>query len=50
MQDGIMTYQDELTFEESLKDTLLVKVFQDGILMEDQKLSDIRARLNKNNF
>ena len=45
-----MTYQDELTFDESLKDTLLVKVFQDGILVEDQKLSTIRERLNNNNF
>jgi nicotinamide phosphoribosyltransferase len=50
MKDGVMTYQDELTYEESLKDTLMIKVFEDGVLVEDQKLSDIRARLNNNNF
>ena len=50
MKDGIMTYQDELTYEESLKDTRMIKVFEDGVLLEDQTLSDIRARLNNNNF
>lgn len=50
MKDGVITYQDELTFEESLNDTLMIKVFEDSVLVEDQKLSDIRARLNNNNF
>lgn len=48
--NGKLTYMDNLTFEESLNDNLLVPVFRDGKLLVDQSLSEIRARLNDNKF
>lgn len=49
-QDGTLMYEDQLTYEGSLKDTLLVPVFKDGELLVDQSLSEIRARLNNDAF
>jgi nicotinamide phosphoribosyltransferase len=50
--DGEITYEDNLTYEESLRDNLMVTIFRDGKFIEDAEvsLSDVRNRLNNNNF
>lgn len=49
-EEGVLTYQDELTYEESLKDTLMIKVFENGNLVVDQTLDQIRNVLNNGKF
>ena len=50
--DGEITYEDNLTYEESLKNNLMVPIFRDGAFIEGAEvtLQDIRNRLNFNNF
>lgn len=49
-EDGKLHCQDNLTYEDSLKDTEMIEVFRDGELLVDQTLGEIRNRLNNNNF
>ena len=48
--NGDISYEDGLTYEESLKDNLMVPVFRDGKLLVDESLSTIRNRLNNYKF
>ena len=45
-----ITYVDELTWEESMKDTLMETVFKDGKMVKEETLADIRNRLNWGKF
>lgn len=47
---GNILCKDNLTYEESLKDTIMIPVFRDGEIVTDQTLSEIRDRLNNGNF
>ena len=49
-EDGKLHCQDNLTYEDSLKNTEMIEVFRDGKLLVDQTLGEIRNRLNNNNF
>ena len=46
--DGDITYEDNLTYEESLKDNLMIPIFRDGKFLDgtEVSLSDVRNRLN----
>lgn len=44
-EDGVMSYQDQLTLAESNENTLLRDVFVDGKLLVDEKFSDIKTRI-----
>ena len=48
--DNLITYEDGLTYEESLDNNLMEVVFRDGKLIKEYSLSDIRNRLHNNNF
>ena len=50
--DGEITWEDGLTYEESLKNNLMVPIFRDGKFLDgaEVSLSDVRNRLNNNNF
>ena len=50
LKDGELTYEDGLTYEESLKDNLMTPVFRNGKLLVEYTIQDIRNKLNKNNF
>lgn len=45
-----LTYEDNLTWEESMQDTLMRTIFKDGKMVLEESLSDLRNRLNWNNF
>lgn len=45
-----VTYIDELTWEESMKNTLMETVFKDGKMVKEETLADIRNRLNWGKF
>lgn len=45
-----VTYVDGLTWDESIKDTLMEPVFKDGKMLKEETLNDIRQRLNWNKF
>ena len=49
-EDGKLHCQDNLTYEDSLKNTEMIEVFRNGELLVDQTLGEIRNRLNDNNF
>ena len=48
--DKEITYEDGLTYEESLNYNLMEVVFRDGKLIKEESLKDIRNRLHNNNF
>lgn len=50
LKDGELTYEDGLTYEESLKNNIMQPVFRDGKLLVDYTIKQIRNQLNKNNF
>jgi nicotinamide phosphoribosyltransferase len=50
LKDGELTYEDGLTYEESLKNNIMQPVFRDGKLLVDESLNDIRQRLNNDKF
>lgn len=45
-----VTYVDELTWEESMKGTLMETIFKDGKMVKEETLADIRNRLNWGKF
>ena len=47
-----ITYEDGLTYDESMDNNLMVPIFRDGVFVEGAEvtLQDIRNRLNFNNF
>lgn len=49
---GSYTYQDGFTWEEACEDTNneLVTIYKDGVLLKEQGLQEIRARLHGGNF
>ena len=47
---GELTYEDGLTYEESLKNNIMQPVFRDGKLLIDYTIKQVRNQLNKNNF
>lgn len=49
-EKGEITYEDNLTYEDSMKDTLMEVVFKDGKLVKETSLKEIRNRLHNNNF
>lgn len=50
LKDGELTYEDGLTYEESLKNNIMQPVFRDGKLLVDYTIKQVRNQLNKNNF
>lgn len=48
--DGNMTCEDQLTYEESLKNSLMRVIFRNGEMIEEESLNDIRQRLNDGKF
>lgn len=50
MENGELKYVDGLTYEESLKDNLMVPIFRDGKLLVEVTLNDVRQKLNNNKF
>jgi len=50
LKDGELTYEDGLTYEESLKNNIMQPVFRDGKLLIDYTIKQVRNQLNKNNF
>lgn len=50
LKDDELTYEDGLTYEESLKNNIMQPVFRDGKLLVDYTIKQIRNQLNKNNF
>lgn len=50
LKDGELTYEDGLTYEESLKNNIMQPIFRDGKLLVDYTIKQIRNQLNKNNF
>jgi nicotinamide phosphoribosyltransferase len=50
LKDGELTYEDGLTYEESLKNNIMRPVFRDGKLLVDYTIKQVRNQLNKNNF
>lgn len=50
LKDGELTYEDGLTYEESLKFNIMQPVFRDGKLLVDYTIKQVRNQLNKNNF
>jgi nicotinamide phosphoribosyltransferase len=47
---GDITYVDGMTWDESIKDTLMKPVFKDGKILKEETLSEIRNRLNMGKF
>jgi nicotinamide phosphoribosyltransferase len=45
-----ITYVDGLTWEESMRDTLMETVFKDGKMVKEESLAEIRNRLNNGKF
>ena len=45
-----ITYEDNLTYEESLNQNLMEPIFRDGKFIKEYSLNDIRERLNNNKF
>ena len=50
LKDGELTYEDGLTYEESLKNNIMQPIFRDGKLLVDYTIKQVRNQLNKNNF
>ena len=50
LKHGELTYEDGLTYEESLKNNIMQPVFRDGKLLVDYTIKQVRNQLNKNNF
>ena len=50
LKDGELTYEDGLTYEESLKNNIMRPIFRDGTLLVDYTIKQVRNQLNKNNF
>ena len=50
LKDGELTYEDGLTYEESLKNNIMQPVFRDGKLLVNYTIKQVRNQLNKNNF
>ena len=50
LKDGELTYEDGLTYEESLKNNIMQPVLRDGKLLVDYTIKQVRNQLNKNNF
>ena len=50
LKDGELTYEDGLTYEESLKNNIMRPVFRDGELLVDYTIKQVRNQLNKYNF
>ena len=50
LKDGELTYEDGLTYEESLKNNIMQPVFRDGKLLVDYTIKQVRNQLNKYNF
>lgn len=50
LKDGELTYEDGLTYEESLNNNIMRPVFRDGKLLVDYTIKQVRNQLNKNNF
>ena len=50
LKDGELTYEDGLTYEESLKNNIMRPIFRDGKLLVDYTIKQVRNQLNKNNF
>ena len=50
LKDGELTYEDGLTYEESLKNNIMRPIFRDGKLLVDYTIIQLRNQLNKNNF
>lgn len=50
--NGEISYEDGLTYDESMENTLMRPIFRNGKFIEDTEvtLTDIRNRLNNNNF
>ena len=50
--NGDITYEDGLTYDESLIDNLMMPIFRDGKFVDGAEvtLSDVRNRLNNNKF
>jgi nicotinamide phosphoribosyltransferase len=50
--DGEITYEDGLTYEESLDNNLMTPIFRDGRFVDGAEvtLNDVRNRLNHNKF
>ena len=44
------TYEDGLTWDEAMQDTLMRTIFKDGKMVVDESLAEIRNRLNDNKF
>ena len=50
-EGGNLTFQDGYTNEDITgKENMLEVVFRDGVLVKEQSLAEIRARLNNGNF
>ena len=45
-----VTYEDGLTWDEAMQDTLMRTIFKDGKMVVDESLAEIRNRLNDNKF
>ena len=48
--DKLITYEDGLTYEESMNNNLMEVIFKDGKLVKETTLKEIRDRLNNGNF
>ena len=50
--NGDITYEDGLTYDESLIDNLMTPIFRDGKFVDGAEvtLSEVRNRLNNNKF
>ena len=48
--NGDMKCEDGLTYEESLKDTIMVPIFSNGKMLKEYTLNEIRQTLNNNKF
>ena len=51
-EQGVLVYQDEFDWKEACAnpDNKLVPVFKDGVLLKEQGLQEIRARLHGGRF
>lgn len=49
-EDGNIKCQDNLNWDESLKDNMMEVIFRDGKFIKEETLNDIRQRLNNNKF
>ena len=45
-----ITYEDGLTWDEAMEDTLMETIFKDGKMVKEESLAEIRSRLNDGKF